>query len=92
MPMTQEQKILYKAIDEILWRDWDPINVNDDEEWRDEYSSYTPQVFNLKIKNADKETIAQHLLKIETGRMGFKGSIDGCRQVADKIIKLSINQ
>ena len=90
--MTQEQKILYKAIDEILWRDWDSINVNDDDEWRSEYSSYTPQVFNLKIKNADKETIAQHLLQIETERMGFEGSIDGCRQVADKIINLSINQ
>ena len=35
--MTDKQKKLYKAIDEILWKDWDPIGVNDIEDVRDEY-------------------------------------------------------
>jgi len=53
---------IYKLIDEILWKDWDPIGVNDIPSARDEYQSYTPQVFSLKTANADPEKIAQHLL------------------------------
>jgi hypothetical protein len=89
MPMSLEQKALYKIIDEILWNEWDPIGVNDTEEARDEYQSYTPQVFSLKLNNSDKETIAQYLLKIEKERMGLPGSIENCRKVAEKIVTSS---
>ena len=34
--MTSEQKQLYKKIDEILWKEWDPIGVNDIDDVRDE--------------------------------------------------------
>ena len=27
MPLSSEQKKLYKTVDEILWNDWDPIPV-----------------------------------------------------------------
>lgn len=50
--MTSEQKELYTAIDEILWNDWDPIGVSDIAP-RDEYQSYTPTIFSLKINGAD---------------------------------------
>ncbi len=85
--MNVEQDTLYKIIDEILWNDWDPIGVNEyEEDARDEYHSYLPQIFKLKIDNAGKELIAQHLLKIETERMGLPGNIEKCRVVAQKII------
>ncbi len=87
MGMTSEQKELYKAIDEILWNDWDPIGVNDSAP-RDEYQSYTPTIFSLKIYGADIETIAKKLHEIETVTIGVLGSIDHCRQIADKIINL----
>ncbi len=87
MGMTSEQKELYKAIDEILWNDWDPIGVNDSAP-RDEYQSYTPTIFSLKINGADTETIAKKLYEIETVTIGVLGSIDHCRQIADKIINL----
>jgi hypothetical protein len=85
--MNAEENKLYKIIDEILWKDWDPIGVNEyDEEARDEYQSYLPQIFKLKIDNAGKELIAQHLLNIETESMGLSGNIENCRIVAEKII------
>lgn len=34
--MTYKEKELYDAIDEILWKDWDPIDINDNENIRDE--------------------------------------------------------
>jgi hypothetical protein len=80
-------KELYRAIDEILWTDWDPIGVNEVAP-RDEYQSYTPTILNLKIREADTETIAKKLFAIETQTIGLLGDIDRCRSVADKIIKI----
>ena len=88
--MTFEQKALYDAIDQIFWNDWYPIGVNDIAP-RDEYYGYIPQVFQLKIMAADKEKIATHLFEMETERMGLFGNLDHCREVADKIFKLSLN-
>lgn len=87
MGMTSEQKELYNAIDEILWNDWDPIGINDNAS-RDEYQSYTPTIFSLKINGVDTETVAKKLYEIETVTIGVLGSIDHCRQIADKIINL----
>ena len=82
MELSEEQ-ILYKQIDNILWREWDPIGINACEQARDEYYGYLPHVFRLKLENADVEAIAQYLVKIETERMGLNGDITHCRKVAD---------
>jgi len=87
--MRDDQKSVYKSIDEILWNDWDPLGVNEFSEARDEYQSYTPDIFKLKIIGADKETIAQTLNDIATQKMGLFGNISHCRQVAEKIINLT---
>ena len=84
--MTSEQKQLYKKIDEILWKEWDPIGVNDIDDVRDEYQSYTPHIFSLTIHGADKIEIAEHLFKLETVNMGMTGNKNHCEDVAQKII------
>ncbi|MVN23473.1 hypothetical protein [Mucilaginibacter arboris] len=84
--MTKQYEKLYKVIDEILWKDWDPIGVNDIEDVRDEYQSYTPQIFSLTIQGADKVKIAEQLYKIETVNMGFTGNKNHCEEIAQKII------
>ncbi len=58
--------LIAQKIDEILWFDWDPIGVNDYPEARDEYRSYVPEIYDLKILGADRALIAERLLKIET--------------------------
>jgi hypothetical protein len=80
-------KVLYQSIDEILWTEWDPIRVNDVTR-RDEYQIYTPTILNLRIKNADTETIANKLHDIETKIIGVRGDITRCRAVAERISKL----
>ncbi len=87
--MSPEHKKLYEDIDEILWNDWDPIGVNDDAP-RDEYQSYTPAIFGLKIKEADIGAIAQRLYEFETDNMGLGGDIEHCREIANKIFDLKI--
>ncbi len=86
--MKKEDVSLYKTIDEILWFDWDPIGVNDNEEIRDEYQGYTPQVFKLKKDGADLNKIAKHLYQLETVSMGMNGNLEQCKEIAEKIINL----
>jgi hypothetical protein len=88
MKLSEKHKKIYKAIDEILWNDWDPIGINDIEEVRDEYQSYTPHIFNLTIQGANKTKLSNHLFEIETKNMGMTGNLNHCQVIADKIIKL----
>jgi hypothetical protein len=80
--------LIAQKIDEILWFDWDPIGVNDYTEARDEYRSYVPEIYDLKISGADREMIAERLYKIEAERIGLNGDRERCRVIADKIIEL----
>ena len=77
--------LLYKKIDDILWFDWDPIGVNGFAP-RDEYQSYIPEIFRLVKAEANRQTIADRLLKIETEDIGMNGTIENCLKVADKIL------
>ncbi|WP_302568333.1 hypothetical protein [Culturomica massiliensis] len=92
MGMSERDEVIYKAIDEILWKDWDPIGINENENIRDEYQGYTPHVFTLKIQGADVHKIAQHLYKLETIDMGMTGDkelvLNHCKTIAQKIIEL----
>lgn len=88
MKMTREQKNLLQLIDELLWKEWDPIGINDIEEARDEYRSYALHIFSLKIHGADKVKMASHLFNIETVSMGLGGNYKHCEEIADRILNL----
>lgn len=79
-----EEMLQYQKIDDILWYDWDPIGINDIAP-RDEYQSYTPQIFNLLKTEKNREAIVEVLSKIETANMGLVGNMEKCLKIADKI-------
>lgn len=85
--MTSEQLKLYKSIDEILWFNWDPIGINNSGV-RDEYSSYLPQVYQLKINGASKIEIAKYLDGIATEYIGLESNMKFSKEIAEKIISL----
>ena len=85
--LSENQLKLYKAIDEILWNDWDPIGVSKFPEARDEYNSYLPHVFSLVIKNASANEIGQYLFFVETKSMEVEGTLDRCISIAKKIVE-----
>lgn len=89
MKLSAEQIKIYKDIDGILWNDWDPINVKAFGDWPDdEYRSYVPEIFSLKISNASIETIAHKLFEIQSKRMEIDIGYENCKHVAEKISKL----
>jgi len=82
---TAKDFLIYKKIDDILWYDWDSIGIKDMAP-RDEYQSYVPRIFRLKKSGADRQEIANLLLRLETETMGMGGKLESCLAIADKII------
>ena len=79
------QKVLYKSVSDILWYDWDPIEINTIAP-RDEYESYVPHIFSLLTKNSTSKEIAEALYSLEKINMGLPGSIERCTKIAEKLI------
>lgn len=84
MPLTPEQKQLWLSIDNILWNEWDPLDMRDIAP-RDEYETYTNQIFSLVIHNSTKESIAEKLLSIEREKMNLEGVPTRCTAIAERI-------
>ena len=85
--LPAKQLELYKRIDEILWRAWDPIGVSDCEAARDEYHSYLPKVFRMALENASQREIAKYLFLVETTSMGMDGDMQHCLNIANLVLK-----
>jgi hypothetical protein len=83
---TEDEKKLYRRIDEILYSDWNPIGFGYLPS--DEYTSYVPEIYKLKKSKAPREIIAQALFKIETDHIGLSGDIEKCRVIAKMIENL----
>ncbi|MEI6140999.1 MAG: hypothetical protein WCP85_17155 [Mariniphaga sp.] len=84
---TARNFALCQKIDDILWFDWDPLGINDIAP-RDEYQSYVIDIFELVKAKADRQTIAEHLYKIETNNMAIGGNFEKCLTIAEKILKV----
>ena len=52
---------------------------------RDEYQSYTAQVFRMKKANKTTKEIANHLLQLEQNSMGLNGNNENCNRIAQII-------
>ena len=88
--MSQYDKHLWREINTILFRDWDPIGINDYSECDDEYESYVGGVYRLVIRGCDTIELAQHLARIETEQIGLENPDrkERCRGVAQKLLAL----
>lgn len=73
-------------IDEILWKDWDPIGVNDYAP-RDEYQSYVTRILNMVMNGRTSEEISTELYYIEKEIMGLIGDKKRCEEISRKLIK-----
>lgn len=57
------------AVREILFREWDPIGVNDNPNCRDEYDSYGPTICRMLDENVDERRLAAHLSRLQRESM-----------------------
>ena len=85
--LPPDQLELYKEIDVILWRYWDPIGVNDCEDARDEYQSYLPHIFRLAMEGADAQRISLALINAIETNIGLGPDKEHNQKVAQRIVK-----
>ncbi len=71
-----------------LWRDWDPIGVNESPEAQDEYDSYVSGVCSLLLSGADAHKLRQHLAQIETVAMGLSSPCSHLDDVVQKLLAM----
>jgi hypothetical protein len=62
---TQRALEVMDSIRAVLFEDWDPIGVNENQNLRDEYDSYIAPVYRLLSEGASAEEITDYLFKLE---------------------------
>ena len=82
------EKELYLKVYKILWKDWDPIGVNDYGGLDNEYSGYVPSVVKLLREGADINKITKLLHHHATVNMGLSTRIVESENAAEKLHKL----
>lgn len=80
--VRRQTRVLLRAVNTVLWRDWDPIGCGVPE---DEYESYAPEVVRLLTEGAPAGEIAAYLRETAAGMMST--SVPE-RQLADVVAKL----
>ncbi len=84
-------KEIQRAIGEVLLRNWDPLGVKDEPQAQDEYDAYVGGVYQLIAAGATAKQIAEHLVRIETDRLGY-GDTDPKMLIplANKLLRLNV--
>jgi hypothetical protein len=88
--LSKKEKVFYKKIARILWKDWDPLGAyNEKDEWDDEYDGYVPSIFRLAIEDRDVYKISNHLTELQTISMGMSTALgnEHDKNIAELIIK-----
>jgi hypothetical protein len=84
--LPQKSLELYKAVDQILFEEWDPIGVHGASSARDEYYAYLPRAYQLAIEN-NTQGLLDYLFWVEKARMGLRGNQKNCERVVTLILE-----
>ena len=85
--MSRDTKAETRAINTILWRDWDPIGCGVPE---DEYESYVWPVYKLLIDGESREKVADYLRWVADAYITVSVSEDRLQVVVDKLMGLRL--
>lgn len=86
--MAQPDSFL-TAVQEVLFRDWDPIGVNDNELCKDEYDSYAGTICRWLREGVDEYKLASHLSELQRVSMGISSIDENVnREVAKLLLAL----
>lgn len=85
--MMRDTKAETRAINAVLWRDWDPIGCGVPE---DEYESYVWPVYKLLIDGAPREAIAGYLRETADRAITVTVPENRLQLVVDKLMALGV--
>ena len=86
--MSKPDQLLLRVQD-VLFREWDPIGVNHYEQCRDEYDSYAPTICRWLREDVDEWKLADHLSQLQRVTMGMSVIDEELhRRVARRLLSL----
>jgi len=85
--VTRDTKAEAKAINTILWKDWDPIGCGVPE---DEYEGYVWPVYKLLIEGARREDVANYLRWAADSHITIPVSEEKLSRVLDQLAALKL--
>lgn len=68
--MGSETRLL-RAVNDILFDEWDPIGINEYFKCRDEYASYAPTILRILLSGGDEHKLTTHLCELQRVSMGL---------------------
>lgn len=84
--MMEDAKL--KRIERLLWEEWDPIGLNDNPEWCDEYDTYALKVWGMVRRGDSQGQIADYLTSVEIEQIELTADPDRNLIVAGKALKV----
>jgi hypothetical protein len=85
--MSRDAKAESRAINAILWKDWDPIGAGAP---KDEYWSYVWPVYKLLIEGASGAEIGVYLRRAAQEQMQIPSPEERLNHVVDKLLALKL--
>jgi hypothetical protein len=87
--IRRRELLLFEGVREVLFREWDPIGVNNQPLAQDEYDSYARRIVGYLNGEADEYKIAHYLSEVQRNSMGMS-NIDGDnnRRIARRLLEL----
>jgi len=82
---------IQEAIRQVLFRDWDPIGVNENENLRDEYDGYIARVYRVLVGSRSDNDLVQLLCRMELNEAGVASrSPEDLRLIAKELLSLDV--
>jgi hypothetical protein len=89
-PRSRAIEIL-DAIREVLFKDWDPIGINDCATTVAEYDAYIAPVYRILVGSRSENDLVETFRKIEREQMGLGASShEKLHSVANKLLELHV--
>jgi hypothetical protein len=79
------------SIRKVLYRDWDPLGVNDHSSTEDEYDAYIAPVYRILVGNRSVNELVNKLTRMARDEIGVPpGDVEKLNSVANKLLKLKV--
>jgi hypothetical protein len=90
-PKANRAAEIRDAIRQALFRDWDPIGVNDNPNLQDEYDSYIAPVYRILSCSRSEQELVDFLFRTEGESVGLQCDLpERLRPIARKLLELDI--
>ena len=77
---------LAELVNEILWRDWDPCDVNDNPDSDQLYAEFVPGVMRLLLNEAPPAEVADYLWRMEEEKLKLSVSTTDTVDAANMLV------